>query len=97
MALGEMKSFLDFAEALMWAGSTMSRPLPDAVVVTRAVHACVEGDKVTERMTLRESCVIDACCQAPKQCHRHLRRCVEALFILERVGSNGHSTTVSVH
>lgn len=45
-ALGEMKSFLGFAEALMWAGSTMSRPLPDVVVVTRAVHACVEADKV---------------------------------------------------
>lgn len=45
-----MKSFLGFVEALTWAGSTMSRPLPDVVVVTRAVHACVEADKVMTRV-----------------------------------------------
>lgn len=43
----EMASFLAFAEALASAGMSSPRPLPEAVVVTRGVHACVEDDTVS--------------------------------------------------
>lgn len=42
----EMTSFLAFAEAFAAAGTSSSRPLPEAVVVTHGVHACVDGDMV---------------------------------------------------
>lgn len=44
----EMASFLAFAEALASAGTSSPRPLPEAVVVTLGVHACVEGDTVSQ-------------------------------------------------
>lgn len=42
----EMTSFLAFAQAFAAAGMSSSRPLPEAVVITRGVHACVDGDMV---------------------------------------------------
>ena len=52
-ALGELASFLAFVEALSWAGSTLPCPLPDAVVITRAIHASVETDKVKNNSAAR--------------------------------------------
>ncbi|CAN0512641.1 unnamed protein product, partial [Ectocarpus sp. 12 AP-2014] len=45
-AAAEMTSFLAFAEALARAGTSSYRPLPEAVVVTRGVHPCLDGDEV---------------------------------------------------
>lgn len=43
----EMGSFLAFAEAFAGAAAAAScRSLPEVVVVTRGVHACVESDLV---------------------------------------------------
>ena len=43
----EMASFLAFAEAFAAAAASSShRSLPEVVVVTRGVHACVESDMV---------------------------------------------------
>lgn len=46
----EMGSFLAFAEAFAGAAAAASscRSLPEVVVVTRGVHACVESDMVRE-------------------------------------------------
>lgn len=44
----ELMCFLAFVEALGRAGMGAFSLLPEAVVVTRGVHACVESDKVTE-------------------------------------------------
>lgn len=41
-----MAAFQAFVEALAWAASVTLHSLPDVVVVTRGVHACVEGDTV---------------------------------------------------
>lgn len=52
----EMGSFLAFAEAFAGAAAaaTPCRSLPEVVVVTRGVHACVESDMV--RRSLRQQC-----------------------------------------
>ncbi|CAM9814143.1 unnamed protein product [Laminaria digitata] len=45
-SVGEFTSLLAFVKALVWAGKSSLRPLPEAVVVTRGVHACLDGDEV---------------------------------------------------
>lgn len=47
-ATAEMASFVAFAKAFAAAGTSSYLPLPEAVVVTRGVHACVEADMVRE-------------------------------------------------
>lgn len=45
-SVGEFSSLLAFLKALVWAGKSSLRPLPEAVVVTRGVHACLDDDQV---------------------------------------------------
>lgn len=42
----EMTSFVAFLGALARVGRDPLSPLPEAVVATCGVHACVDGDKV---------------------------------------------------
>lgn len=45
-ASDEMTSFVAFVGALVRAGKDPLSLLPEAVVITCGVHACVDGDKV---------------------------------------------------
>lgn len=50
VASDEMTSFVAFVGALARAGTGALSPLPEAVVATCGVHACLDGDKVNQNM-----------------------------------------------